>query len=533
MKYRKDTVVFSSWKLARMIGRTASSAVYEAQDGTGGRCAIKVIHARGRELHATLSESILQSSFTGEMPVQESNTIWDGDWFDLQLRLPVMESLRQRLLSQSALATPDAASLGLGILDALDGSEYVHGNLTPNNVFLADGNVLVSDFNVAAALETIDVDYAAPEVILQGETDEPADLYSLGLVLYRCLCGRLPFLDDGPATADGKKAALERRLRGEAFPMPDSLAEKDREAIRRLCSLHPEERPTRDEARAMLAGGDSGAAEAIESEDPFDDFGFAEQEDLPPAVDGTFPIKDVDLASVRGASGAPQPAPGVTVAPIAPETPEPAQEPPETAPEPAQELSEPAQEPLVQVFDRQEEHGTLLFGEEPEAETGESLSAGLDDHLLPPTVLHHDWFAAWKQDHFKKQGDGDQRTVIDVESDGGTVVDPVTEEGKAMCVSLRDAQEQRSFSLQVTEKGASIGRRDCSLNIDYNPTVSRHHCDLEVDGGNLYVVNRSSTNPTMINDVACGERALLRTGDVLRLGKVRLKVTINENGKHQ
>lgn len=518
MKYRKDTAVFGKWILTRMIGRTASSATYEAQDDKGGRCAIKVIHARGRELHSTLFESIVQQPFAGEMPVLEANTMWDGEWFDLQLRLPLVESLRQRLRGQSVLAEAEATTLALGILDALAGSEYVHGNLTPNNVFLADDGVLVSDFNAAATLETIDVDYAAPEVILQRETDNPSDLYSLGLILYRCLCGHLPFLDDGPVTADNKKAALERRLRGEAFPMPDLLPAKDRELIWGLCSFRPEDRLARGDARTMLAG-ERGAPSALDADDPFDDFGFDEPEGPTPAAERTAAIGGVGLASEQDVAYLREP-----VQSRSQET---------LAPEPEGAAPEPTQEPLVQVFDRLDEHGTLLFGEEAEAETVEPLSDGLDDHLLPPTVLHHDWFVAWKQDHFKKQDNAEQRTVIDAEADEGTVVDPVQQEGQAMLVSLQDIREPHSFSLKVTEKGASIGRRDCSLNIDYNPTVSRHHCDLVVEGDSLRVVNRSSTNPTMINDVVCGDRARLRTGDVLRLGKVRLKVTIDENGKHQ
>lgn len=278
MKYRKDTVVFGNWILVRMIGRTASSAAYEAQDDKGGRCAIKVIHARGRELRSALSESIVQQPFAGEMPVLEANTMWDREWFDLQLRLPLVESLRQRLRGQSVLAEAEATSLALGILDALDGSEYIHGNLTPSNVFLADDGVLVSDFNVAVKLETIDIDYAAPEVILQKESDESSDLYSLGLLLYRCLCGYLPFLDDGPVTVDNKKVALERRLRGETFPMPDTLLEKDKELIRRLCSFRAEDRPTRDEVRSMLVSEES-APSLLENYDPFDEASFNEPEE--------------------------------------------------------------------------------------------------------------------------------------------------------------------------------------------------------------------------------------------------------------
>jgi serine/threonine-protein kinase len=139
----------------------------------------------------------------------------------------------------------------------------VHRDVKPGNILVtADGRVLLTDFGIAKGLDTSGDDltsdnvmmgtakYLSPEQVRGRKLDGRADLYSLGLVLYECLAGRVPFL--GETDADTALARLQRdptdlgRLRP---TIPRGLVN----LIHRLLSRNPSHRPaTGAELRAEL-----------------------------------------------------------------------------------------------------------------------------------------------------------------------------------------------------------------------------------------------------------------------------------------
>ncbi|NNE11063.1 MAG: protein kinase [Ilumatobacter sp.] len=134
------------------------------------------------------------------------------------------KSLRQLLDSQRRLGPELTIHIGAAIAGALDEAHragFVHRDVKPGNILVtSDGRVLLTDFGIAKGLQVGDDDltsdnvmmgtakYLSPEQVRGRRLDGRADIYSLGLVLYECLAGRVPFL--GESDADTALARLQR-----------------------------------------------------------------------------------------------------------------------------------------------------------------------------------------------------------------------------------------------------------------------------------------------------------------------------------
>ncbi len=110
-------------------------------------------------------------------------------------------------------AAANIAAQVAGALDVAHAAGLVHRDIKPANILLSeDGRVKVGDFGIAKAAESADLTqegsfvgtakYLAPEQVESKPVDGRTDLYSLGVVLYEMLCGRVPFEgDSSSATA--------------------------------------------------------------------------------------------------------------------------------------------------------------------------------------------------------------------------------------------------------------------------------------------------------------------------------------------
>ncbi|MEY2582829.1 MAG: eukaryotic-like serine/threonine-protein kinase [Ilumatobacteraceae bacterium] len=176
------------------------------------------------------------------------------------------KSLRQLLDEQRRLSPDLTIHIGSCVAAALDTAHragLVHRDVKPGNILITpDGRVLLTDFGIAKGLGVTGDDltsanvmmgtakYLSPEQVRGKKLDGRADLYSLGLVLYECLAGRVPFL--GETDTDTALARLNRdptdlaRLRP---TLPYGLAE----LIHRLLARRPMDRfATGSELRVAL-----------------------------------------------------------------------------------------------------------------------------------------------------------------------------------------------------------------------------------------------------------------------------------------
>ncbi|MEO5974585.1 MAG: protein kinase [Ilumatobacteraceae bacterium] len=173
---------------------------------------------------------------------------------------------RQRLGPE--LTTHIGASIAAG-LDAAHRAGYVHRDVKPGNILLTpDGRCLLTDFGIAKALIATGEDltndnimmgtakYLSPELVRGKPLDGRADLYGLGLVLYECLAGRVPFI--GETDADTALARLQREPTDLGRLRP-SLSPQLIKVVHKLLARNPDHRfATGAETRVALISAGTG-----------------------------------------------------------------------------------------------------------------------------------------------------------------------------------------------------------------------------------------------------------------------------------
>ncbi len=182
--------------------------------------------------------------------------IYDFGWLNEQpyivMRYMAGGSLEDKLQKEKTLPPAEIGrviSRVAAALDAAHARQIVHRDVKPSN-FLYDssGEVFLSDFGVAKSKPFTDDEgewligtpaYMCPEMIRGEKTDGRADVYALGVTLYRLLTGELPFRADSNTSLIN--AHIER-------PIPDLRALKQnlpaawQEVVVKAMAKNPAER---------------------------------------------------------------------------------------------------------------------------------------------------------------------------------------------------------------------------------------------------------------------------------------------------
>jgi len=265
MSAKAPTIIADRYELQRRLAQGGMAEVWLATDLTlDRRVAVKwlrptlatddVVAERFRR------EAIAAASLSHPNIVAVHDVFEDGGRQAVVMQLVDGKSLRQLLDTQNRLSPGLTCHIGACVAGALDHahrSGFVHRDVKPGNIMITpDGRVLLTDFGIAKGLDTTEVDltndnimmgtakYLSPEQVRGKKLDGRADLYSLGLVLYECLAGRVPFL--GQSDADTALARLQRdptdlnRLRA---TLPTGLVS----VIHQLLARNPAHRPASGE----------------------------------------------------------------------------------------------------------------------------------------------------------------------------------------------------------------------------------------------------------------------------------------------
>lgn len=161
-------------------------------------------------------------------------------------------NLEQRLAA-GPMPLPEVVNLGIQMAEALDFAHQrglVHRDIKPANImFNTQGLPVLTDFGIAKAADEIrqtmtgmavcTPEYASPEQVKGNPVDGRSDLYSLGVVLYRMVCGR-PVFDSGSAIGLAMKHVSDPPTRP-ALLRPDIPADLEN-IILRCLAKEPGER---------------------------------------------------------------------------------------------------------------------------------------------------------------------------------------------------------------------------------------------------------------------------------------------------
>ena len=288
-RLRQYEPLFGEWYIRREIGSGGFGRVYcaEYRDAFGGvyTSAIKAIEIIPDASVVKTEAEILdmaKNAYISEIGTLETlhgvsyiMQIHDHDikeirengqviGYDLIIRMELLDNLNDllRKKEEEILQPEEIFRLAKQLTCALascHGANIMHRDINPSNIFRnAFGEYKLGDFGIAKQMigtmraETAigTKQYVAPEVYARAgltpdsgaRYDVTADIYSLGLVLYQLTNDNyLPFFYQGMPLAE-RSRAVDRRLAGEALPMPLYAGSAFGSIILKACAFQPADR---------------------------------------------------------------------------------------------------------------------------------------------------------------------------------------------------------------------------------------------------------------------------------------------------
>ena len=215
-------ILAGRYELNERIGEGGMAVVFRSRDRLLDRnVAIKILRPEYTKdlmfIESFRRESQLAASIVDPNIVNVYDVGKEGNIYYIVMELVEGEPLSEIIKREAPLDPRRAANITRQIASALSTAhkhQLIHRDVKPHNVLVSEGDVAkISDFGIAIKARPEDADstekkesvmgsihYFSPEQARGAYVDERSDIYSLGIVLYEMLTGKVPF--DGETAVD-------------------------------------------------------------------------------------------------------------------------------------------------------------------------------------------------------------------------------------------------------------------------------------------------------------------------------------------
>ena len=225
-------VLGQRYEILQILGEGGMGAVYKARDRELNRMvALKVIRPELAGSQAIIDrfkqELLLATRVTHKNVIRIYDLSEAEGMKFITMEFVEGEDLRSLMQQKKKLPPEEAVEIMLQVCRALEAAHSVgiiHRDLKPQNIMRDKaGRILVMDFGLARTLEgdgmtqtgalVGTMDYMSPEQALGKDLDQRSDLFTLGLIFYELLTGKMPY------KADSVVASLLKRTQERAAPV--------------------------------------------------------------------------------------------------------------------------------------------------------------------------------------------------------------------------------------------------------------------------------------------------------------------------
>ncbi|MFA5407587.1 MAG: Stk1 family PASTA domain-containing Ser/Thr kinase, partial [Bacilli bacterium] len=233
----KGQKINGRYEIIKIIGEGGMANVYLAEDTILNRkVAVKVLRgdlANDDKFVRRFQREALAASSLNHPNIVEMYDVGedDGDFY-IVMEYVEGRNLKQLIKKRGNLTIPEVVDIMLQLADGLShahDSYIIHRDIKPQNILILDnGLVKITDFGIAMALNSSQltqtnsvmgsVHYLPPEQASGKGSTIKSDIYSLGIVMYELLTGKLPFKGEN---------AVEIALKHMKDPLPSLYRELD------------------------------------------------------------------------------------------------------------------------------------------------------------------------------------------------------------------------------------------------------------------------------------------------------------------
>ena len=215
------------YQISELVGVGGLANIYRATDVTDGKeVAVKILREEFYQNDEFLRRFKNESKAIAMLSHKNIIKVYDV-CFERNIRCIVMEyvdgiTLKEYMEEQNPLGWKETLHFVLQILQALSHAHsrgIVHRDIKPQNVMLlSNARIKITDFGIARFARSEahsitdraigSVHYISPEQARGEHTDQRADIYSVGVMLYEMLTGQLPFDAESPISVALKQIEL-------------------------------------------------------------------------------------------------------------------------------------------------------------------------------------------------------------------------------------------------------------------------------------------------------------------------------------